>query len=404
MRVVKLLFTFIGVVALSGCSFFGTTEGYKQVLNTWIGASEASLIGTWGIPTNSYTSGNTKYLGYTDSQTISVPGTEPSYHTDCGTTVSGNQIVCNTRATGGSSGSSRTYFCETTFEIVNGYVKNYSFKGNNCLARPTSPTKTASAAVLAPAVTAHVDKPADWCEKHPNSLECGGAEEISQIAESYTTSSPYEAPTDYEVHKYCDELKKLTTVANCKKAIKSSTQENPELTQASSLSLKTSDQATEEEKPLAFTPPRSSKDSEWVYTATDDAEIEQFFGLSYTLIEKHLIHRRIADCIVRKADFSSCRLKAVKGPDQSHSMIEIREADGLSVTRSHGFNERNYQGTKVYVSGASKFLLAAIDQQVRRIKARRLDLQVLLETPNSGEAVIWFGSDLKALERSLSEG
>ena len=106
----------------------------------------------------------------------------------------------------------------------------------------------------------------------------------------------------------------------------------------------------------------------------------------------------------RKADFTACQLSAVKGPDKSLSMIEIREADGLSVIRSHGFDERNYQGTKVYVSGASKFLLAAIDQQVRRIKTQRLDLQVLLETPNSGEAIIWIGSDLKALERSLSDG
>ena len=66
-------------------------------------------------------------------------------------------------------------------------------------------------------------------------------------------------------------------------------------------------------------------------------------------------------------------------------MIEIREADGLSVTRSHGFDERNYHGTKVYVSGASKILLATIDQHVGWIKARRLDLQVFLKTPNSGD-------------------
>ena len=203
------------------------------------------------------------------------------------------------------------------------------------------------------------------------------------------------------------EAKVSVTQSEDTEAVGSSTQETPESTQASSLSLETSesgDQATQEVSPLAFTPPRSSKDSEWLYTATDDAEIEQFFGRSYTLIEKHLIRRRIDDCMIRKADFSACQLKAVKGPDQSHSMIEIREADGLSITRSHGFDEWKYQGTKVYIAGASKFLLAAIDQQVRRIKTQRLDLQVLLETPNPGEAIIWFGSDLKALERSLSDG
>ncbi len=222
--------------------------------------------------------------------------------------------------------------------------------------------------------------------------------------DGYDESSNSQPATSKEPEEVQPEAEISVTQAEDTEAVSSSAQEIPESTQASSSSSETSDQATEEDKPLAFTPPRSSKDSEWVYTATDDTEIEQFFGLSYTLIEKHLIHRRIADCIARKADFSSCRLKAVKGPDQSHSMVEIREADGLSVIRSHGFDERNYQGTKVYVSGASKFLLAAIDQQVRRIKARRLDLQVLLETPNSGEAIIWFGSDLKALERSLSDG
>jgi len=43
-------------------------------------------------------------------------------------------------------------------------------------------------------------------------------------------------------------------------------------------------------------------------------------------------------------------------------MSEILEAKGLSVTRSCAFSEKNYEGTRVYVSVASKLTLPVNDQ------------------------------------------
>jgi hypothetical protein len=186
-----------------------------------------------------------------------------------------------------------------------------------------------------------------------------------------------------------------------------SAQQISESTETSSSSAETNesvDQPTRDEKPLAFTPSQSSKNKEWLYTATTDAEIDQFFGTPYSVIERHLVHRRIDDCSMRRSEFSACDMQVVIESDDSFSIVEVREAEGLRVVRSHGFSEMRYLGTRVQVSGASKFLLSAIDQQARRIKTNRLDLQVLLEMPSAEEAVFWFGYDLRELEQSLSGG
>jgi len=135
MRVLTMLFTFLGVAALSGCGSFATTEGYEQRMNTWIGAPESSLIAAWGLPDKNYASGNVRYIAYISSRTIE--GSEPTYKTTCTSDPNGvAPPICKTKSYGGTS--SYTAYCETTFHLVNRYIKNYSFKGNDCRAKPIS--------------------------------------------------------------------------------------------------------------------------------------------------------------------------------------------------------------------------------------------------------------------------
>ena len=47
----KLSVLTLGALVLVGCK---TTEGYRQVLNTWVGSHIDSFVSSWGPPTASY--------------------------------------------------------------------------------------------------------------------------------------------------------------------------------------------------------------------------------------------------------------------------------------------------------------------------------------------------------------
>jgi hypothetical protein len=186
-------------------------------------------------------------------------------------------------------------------------------------------------------------------------------------------------------------------------AVSSSAQGNPESTQASSLSLEISEANEQENRSTqkSFTTNSNSTDVKSLYSANNDDEIYQYLGRSSSDIKDQLELRYHNDCTLRSDEFSFCDTTFLYRSKQSEFSVETRQAGGVTVQRIHGFQGENYAGLKVHISGASKFLLAAIDQQVRQVKTQRLDLQVLLETPKPGEVILWFGHDLKTLDDIL---
>lgn len=124
-----LIISISGLLILSGCA---TTKGYEQRLNSWMGASEANLIRSWGVPKNVFNSGGRRYFVYNSSRNIYIPGTSPTYTT----TIYGNTAY--TTSSGGSSPTNINMQCETTFEIQNGRVSSWRYRGNDCKA-PESP-------------------------------------------------------------------------------------------------------------------------------------------------------------------------------------------------------------------------------------------------------------------------
>ncbi len=122
MKPIALLF----VAALAGCA---TTEGYKQMLDSWLGAPEVALIRQWGPPLRSYDSGGSRFLTYSEERNMVIPGTAPTYKTS----FIGNTAYTTT--TGGTPATSVTYGCETTFEIEDGRVVAWRAQGNDCTAR-----------------------------------------------------------------------------------------------------------------------------------------------------------------------------------------------------------------------------------------------------------------------------
>lgn len=153
----------LSILFLAGCA---STKGYEQTLQTWIGSSEASLVRKWGIPAHVYKSGGRKYLAYNSSRNVYIPGTSPTYRTTYSpvtatttgygsstynTTYAGNYATTSgydnstyqttysggtatTKAYGGSAPMNLNFQCTTTFEISNGSVSSWSYKGNDCKA------------------------------------------------------------------------------------------------------------------------------------------------------------------------------------------------------------------------------------------------------------------------------
>jgi len=118
------LLIIIGV--LSAC--VDSAIEYNKMCSTWLGAPESALIQGWGTPIRTYDIEDIKYITFSDSRIVSLPGTSPSYHT----TFTG--YSAHTTAVGGTSPTTLQLWCETTFTIHNHTVIDYRFDGNNCVA------------------------------------------------------------------------------------------------------------------------------------------------------------------------------------------------------------------------------------------------------------------------------
>ena len=138
-RIINLLLSsIVFILLISGCaSTTGpTTKGYKQVLNCWIGVSEAQLVRKWGVPAQVFNSAGTRYFVYNSSSNVYIPGTSPFYTTNF---IGGTAY---TTSYGGSAPQNVNYNCRTTFEIIDGKVVSWRYKGNNCKATENKETKT----------------------------------------------------------------------------------------------------------------------------------------------------------------------------------------------------------------------------------------------------------------------
>jgi hypothetical protein len=91
---------FCMALILGGCA---TSEGYKKIVDSWMGATEEKLIAQWGVPANVY------QLNATDKVF--------TYEESSQGMISGNVV---------------TYSCRTDFTIRDGVVVNWQFKGNKC--------------------------------------------------------------------------------------------------------------------------------------------------------------------------------------------------------------------------------------------------------------------------------
>ena len=123
-------------IGLSGCA---STAKYEVKLNTWIGASEDSLIASWGVPDKAYDMRDgKKAIEYVHKNTVQTGGytyavPQTSYHSGTigNKTYSGTSTQYVTETT---PVQKYKLSCKTSF-IINssGKVESWHHEGNNCV-------------------------------------------------------------------------------------------------------------------------------------------------------------------------------------------------------------------------------------------------------------------------------
>lgn len=134
----KLIYLFAMLMLVSGCA---TTKKYEAKLDTWIGASEDSLIASWGVPNKAYNMLDGKRaVEYVRKNTVQTGGyvytiPQTTYHSGKigGKLYSGTSTAYVTEI---EPVKKYKYSCKTSF-IINksGKVESWHHEGNNCISK-----------------------------------------------------------------------------------------------------------------------------------------------------------------------------------------------------------------------------------------------------------------------------
>ncbi len=117
------------VLLLMGC--VSDQNSYNANLQNWVGMSQETLYESWGTPTNElYVGPNEKVVTYLqiDEDGPVNGNTEPyqGYEVQYG--------AIETPDYGFPSDNGGSYYCKTSFTIVNGEITDYTFNGDDCVA------------------------------------------------------------------------------------------------------------------------------------------------------------------------------------------------------------------------------------------------------------------------------
>ena len=131
----KILFLLL-CLGLFGCA---STAKYEAKLNNWIGASENSLVASWGVPDKTYNLDNgKKAIEYAHKETVQTGGyiyTMPQTTYQSG--MIGNKPYSGTSTTSVTETMPVQKYklsCKTSFIINNsGKVESWHHEGNNCV-------------------------------------------------------------------------------------------------------------------------------------------------------------------------------------------------------------------------------------------------------------------------------
>ncbi len=123
MKIKILIFQII--FFLSAC-VYGPQYNPSSIMQSWMGQTESSLLQSWGIPTNSYQTGEIKIIEYIGVSTYYTTRTNDALRQNPYTC---NQYYCPPRAATTYQNQS---WCKRQFTIQEGIVVNWRLEGNSC--------------------------------------------------------------------------------------------------------------------------------------------------------------------------------------------------------------------------------------------------------------------------------
>ncbi len=113
------------IMFLSSCASNGN---YDQSMQKWVGVSQEALYYSWGEPDNILTvTPNETVVTYIQTENQAINGDAEPY--------AGSEVyypAIETPNYGESDEEQNTYYCKTSFTIVNNVVVNYAFDGDDC--------------------------------------------------------------------------------------------------------------------------------------------------------------------------------------------------------------------------------------------------------------------------------
>lgn len=117
-----------GVAALGACAY--PNPAHVAALDAMVGKSEQDVVQAYGVPSRSYDLNGHRYLAYTHSRLVTIPGT-PGFG-PWGGPYWGGWGGWGGGGWGGFPPEIAQRDCETTFDLVGHVVKTWTLRGNAC--------------------------------------------------------------------------------------------------------------------------------------------------------------------------------------------------------------------------------------------------------------------------------
>ncbi len=102
-----------------------TEDGYRALLNEWLGQEKSALYAVWGEPQHDYWKANTNYVLYIKSDVKEASN---------GAAIDRMPRIAKEHAFYQSPQGLVTQTCTTLFKVEDGIITSWRFEGNNCTA------------------------------------------------------------------------------------------------------------------------------------------------------------------------------------------------------------------------------------------------------------------------------
>lgn len=135
-KVISFTGLFLCLLIFTGCSTYGSTQGYMSLLDRYYGLHIDQMVTAWGPPQGEYVYADGRRLyTFVEKRKVSAPYGRPYFGFGSGFGswgYGGIQMY--------PYSETREYFCRTLVETDRkGKITGYKFNGNGCLAKTQDP-------------------------------------------------------------------------------------------------------------------------------------------------------------------------------------------------------------------------------------------------------------------------